>query len=75
VAELRKLAQSVLEQIKAEGVNSVLSTTIDLARRLAGTDIGRKLIKTMNVIAEKETGVDSTEQAVLDRFRDVLGGQ
>jgi uncharacterized tellurite resistance protein B-like protein len=75
VAELRKLAQTVLEQIKAEGVNSVLSTTIDLARRLAGTDIGRKLIKTMNVIAEKETGVDSTEQAVLDRFRDVLGGQ
>ena len=73
--ELRKLSQAVLDEVKAEGVNSVLNTTIDLARRLAGTDIGKNLIQTMNVIAEKESGVDATEQAVLDRFRNVLGGQ
>jgi uncharacterized tellurite resistance protein B-like protein len=75
VAELRRLAQAVLDQIKTEGVNSVLNATIDLARRFAGTEIGSNLIQAMNVIAEKESGVDATEQAVLDRFKNVLGGQ
>lgn len=74
-AELQALAQSVLDAIKEKGVNSVLNTTIDLAQRLAGTELGKNLILTMNVIAEKEAGVDETEQAVLDRFRNVLGGQ
>ena len=73
--DLRNLAQDVLDQIKNDGVNTVLNSTIDLARRLAGTDIGRDLIKTMNTIAEKESGGDDAEQSIIERFRDVLGGK
>ena len=73
--DLRNLAQDVLDQIKNDGVNAVLNSTIDLARRLAGTDIGRDLIKTMNTIAEKESGGDDAEQSIIERFRDVLGGK
>ena len=60
---------------KRQGVNTVLNSTIDLARRLAGTDIGRDLIKTMNTIAEKESGGDDAEQSIIERFKDVLGGK
>jgi len=73
--QLRKLAQGILDQIKTDGVNTVLNTTIEQARRLAGTEIGRDLIQIMNTIAEKEAGVDASEQALIDRFRNVLGGQ
>jgi len=73
--EIRKLADTVLDQIKEGGVNSVLNTTIEQVRRLAGTEIGRDLIQIMNAIAEKEAGVDASEQALIDRFRNVLGGQ
>jgi len=72
---LRTLAQSVLDQIKNEGLNSVLNTTISLVERLAGTEIGRDLIQAMNVIAESEDGVEAAEQGLIDRFKDVLGGQ
>ena len=73
--ELRKLAQTVLDQIKKGSVNSVLNTTIEQVRRLAGTEIGKDLIQIMNAIAEKEAGGDTPEQALIDRFRNVLGGQ
>jgi len=72
---LRTLAQTVLDQINKGGVNSVLNTTIEQVRRLAGTEIGQNLIQIMNAIAEKEAGVDAAEQALIDRFRNVLGGQ
>ena len=73
--ELRKLAKAVLEQIKNESLNSVLSTTLNLAQRLAGTEIGKDLIHAMNLIAEADAGVEAAEQAIIDRFRDTLGGQ
>ena len=73
-SELRKLAQDVLDQIKKEGVNSVLNTTIELVRRLAGTTIGSDLIQAMKVIAEEDAAVDATELALIERFRDILGG-
>jgi uncharacterized tellurite resistance protein B-like protein len=73
--ELRKLAEAVLEQIKNESLNSVLSTTLNLAQRLAGTEIGKDLIHAMNLIAEADAGVEAAEQAIIDRFRDTLGGQ
>lgn len=73
--ELRKLAEAVLEQIKNESLNSVLSATLNLAQRLAGTEIGKDLIHAMNLIAEADAGVEAAEQAIIDRFRDTLGGQ
>jgi uncharacterized tellurite resistance protein B-like protein len=75
MSALRTLAQSVLDQIKNEGLNSVLNTTISLVQRLAGTEIGRDLIQAMNVIAESEDRVEAAEQGLIDRFKDVLGGQ
>jgi LemA protein len=75
MSSLRTLAQSVLDKIKNEGLNSVLNTTISLVQRLAGTEIGRDLIQAMNVIAESEEGVEAAEQGLIDRFKDVLGGQ
>ncbi|MBT4691807.1 MAG: hypothetical protein HOB73_00500 [Planctomycetaceae bacterium] len=74
-SELRTLAQTVLDQIKNGGVNSVLNTTIDQVRRLAGSETGTNLVQIMNAIAEEEAGVDASEQALIDRFRNVLGGQ
>ena len=73
--KLRKLAEAVLEQIKNESLNSVLSTTLNLAQRLAGTEIGKDLIHAMNLIAEADAGVEAAEQAIIDRFRDTLAGQ
>ena len=46
-----------------------------LAQRLAGTEIGKDLIHAMNLIAEADAGVEAAEQAIIDRFRDTLGGQ
>ncbi|MBT7256354.1 MAG: hypothetical protein HN882_15240 [Planctomycetaceae bacterium] len=73
--ELRQISQAVLEQIKKEGVNSVLQITVEQVQRFAGTEIGKTLIQAMNGLAEEGSGVDAAEQALVDRFRDVLGGQ
>ncbi|MEC7567134.1 MAG: LemA family protein [Planctomycetota bacterium] len=74
-SELRKIAQTVLDRIEQEGLNSVLSTTIEQVERLAGTAIGQDLIQAMNFIAELGEGVEESERALVDRFRDVLGGE
>ena len=73
--EIRTTAQRVLDRITKEGVNSVLDTTIEQVQRFAGTEIGRDIVLAMNVIAEKEDGVTVAEQSLIDRFRDILGGQ
>ncbi|MBT3889799.1 MAG: hypothetical protein HOF72_04185 [Planctomycetaceae bacterium] len=73
--ELRQISQAVLEQIKKEGVNSVLQITVEQVQRFAGTEIGKTLIQAMNGLAEEGSGVDAAEEAVVDRFRDILGGK
>ena len=73
--EIRTTAQRVIDRITKEGVNSVLDATIEQVQRFAGTEIGRDIVLAMKVIAEKDDGVTAAEQALIDRFRDILGGQ